>query len=111
MNHHSYLVRTFHPKKDLTQIHVNKSANVCFYDSENSATHGDKTSPGKRFDCSTAFAFFGPLSVTSKSMTCRSGETGNFRIRSACRKQAVTDFDEIFGLGVIVDCYTQIQDK
>ncbi len=70
MNHHPYLARIFHQNKDFAAparralaafAHpCASSANVCFYDSGNNATHGDKTSPGKRFDCSTNFAFFGP---------------------------------------------------
>ena len=52
-------------------MHANKSANVYFYCSENNAIESDKSLPGKQFDCSTAFAFFGPLSVASKSVICQ----------------------------------------
>ena len=58
-------------RKDLTQIHANNSANVCFYDFGNNTMQGDKTLPGKRFYDSTALAFSGPLSVASKSVTCQ----------------------------------------
>ena len=54
-------------------MNANKSANGCFYGSGNNQTHGGKTSHGKRFDDSAAFAFAftGPLSVASKSVTCQ----------------------------------------
>ena len=77
MRHQDGVIQTFpslnisSKRKDLTQMHANKSANVCFYDSGNNAIESDKSLPGKQFDDSTALAFFGPMSVASKSVTCQ----------------------------------------
>ena len=52
-------------------MNANKIANVCFYDSGNNEMKGNKTPHEKRLDDSAAFAFLGPLSVASKSVTCQ----------------------------------------
>ena len=52
-------------------MHANKSANVYFYAVGYNTVHGNKTSLRKQFYDSAAFAFSGPMSVASKSVTCQ----------------------------------------